>query len=53
MSELINITLESISEPQSESSLMHEKLTESVFITFYMNDLFSDHSDFELQFVFL
>ena len=53
MSELMNITLKSISESQSESSLMHEKLTESVSITFYMNDLFSDHSNFESQFAFL
>ena len=48
MSELINITLKSISESQSELSLMHKRLTESASITFYINDLFSDHSDFEL-----
>ena len=53
MSELINITLESISEPQSELSLMHEKLMKSVSIAFYMNNLFSGHSDFESQFAFL
>ena len=53
MSELMNIMLESISEPQSESSFMHEKLMKSVSIAFYMNNLFSDHSDFESQFAFL
>ena len=53
MSELINITLSSISEPQSELSLMHRKFTESVSIVFYMNDLFSDHFNFESQFIFL
>ena len=53
MSEFMNITLESISEPQSKSFLMHKKLTELTSIAFYMNDLFSDHSDFELQFAFL
>ena len=53
MSELINITLESISEPQSELSLMYERLTELTSIAFYMNDLFSDHSDFESQFTSL
>ena len=53
MSELMNITLKSISEPQFESSLMHEKLTESAPIAFYINDLFSDYSNFESQFAFL
>ena len=53
MSELMNITLKSISESQSELFLMHRKLTESALIVFYMNDLFSSHSDFELQFAFL
>ena len=53
MSELMNITLEFISEPQSELFLMYERLTELTSIVFYMNDLFSSHSDFESQFAFL
>ena len=53
MSELMNIMLKSISESQSELSLMHERFTESASIVFYINNLFSDHSNFESQFVFL
>ena len=53
MSELMNIMLKSISESQSKLSLMHERLTELTSIMFYMNDLFSSHSDFESQFAFL
>ena len=53
MSELMNIMLESISESQSELFLMHERLTESASIAFYINDLFSSHSNFESQFTFL
>lgn len=53
MTKLMNIALGSISEHQSEPFLMHSKSSDSVSITFYMNDLFSGHSDFESQFAFL
>lgn len=53
MMKLMNIILDSISKPQSKFSLMHSKFLDSAPITFYMNDLFSSHSNFESQFAFL
>ena len=53
MSELINITLSSILKSQSELSLIYKRFTELTSIAFYINDLFSDYSDFESQFIFL
>ena len=53
MSELMNILLEWISELSSELSLLHEDEGLSPPLTFYMNDIFDRHSDFESQFAFL
>ena len=53
MSKLINIVLEPILKLYSESSLMHKEAADTASIVFYMNNLFSDHSDFESQFTFL
>ena len=53
MSELMNITLGPILEPNSEPSLMHGEPSEPALIAFYMDDLFSGHPDFESQFAFL
>ena len=53
MLKLINIMLELISELYLESSLMYEESSGPASITFYMNDLFSEHSDFKSQFTFL
>ena len=53
MSELMNITLESISESSSESSLLHNNSDDSSQLAFYINDIFSEHIDFKSQFSFL
>ncbi|SLM35366.1 hypothetical protein LPUS_04613 [Lasallia pustulata] len=53
MSELMNITLGPIPEPNSELSLMHGEPLEPAPIAFYIDDLFSGHPDFESQFAFL
>ena len=47
ISELMNITLRSISEFSPKPSLMHSELNKPTLIIFYMNNLFSGHSDFE------
>ena len=52
MFKLINIVLEFILKLYSESSLMHKETTDTAFIAFYMNDLFSSYSGFKSQFVF-
>ena len=53
MSKLINIVLRPISEPYSESSLMHKEADDTASIAFYMENLFSGYSDFKSQFAFL
>ena len=53
MSELMNITLKLISESLSESSLLYNNSDDSSQLAFYMNDIFSEHIDFESQFSFL
>ena len=53
MSELMNIVLELILKPYSESFLIHEEATDTASIVFYMNNLFSSHLSFESQFTFL
>ena len=53
MFKLINIVLEFILELYSESSLMHREAADTASIAFYMNNLFSDYSDFKSQFAFL
>ena len=53
MSELMNIVLEPILKPYSESFLMYKEAADAASIAFYMDDLFSGHSDFESQFIFL
>ena len=53
MFKLINIVLGLILKPYLESSLMHKEAADAASIAFYMNNLFSSHSDFESQFAFL
>ena len=53
MSELMNIALRPIPESAAEPSLMHGKSDHPPSVTFYMNDIFSEHTDFESQFNFL
>ena len=53
MLKLINIMLEPILKPHSESFLMHRESSGPALIAFYIDDLFSGHSDFKSQFTFL
>ena len=53
MSELMNIILELISESSSESSLLHNNSDGPSQLAFYIDDIFSEHIDFEFQFSFL
>ena len=53
MFELINIALGLILKLYLESSLMHKEAANTASIVFYMDNLFSSHSDFEFQFAFL
>ena len=53
MSELMNIALGPILKLYLKSSLMHDEAADTAFIVFYIDDLFSGHSDFESQFAFL
>ena len=53
MFKLINIVLEPILKLYLESFLMHEEAADTTFIAFYIDNLFSSHSDFKSQFAFL
>ena len=53
ISELMNIILRSISELSLKPSLIYSESDKSALIIFYINNLFSEHLNFEIQFIFL
>ena len=54
MTELMNVALGPIPPPRPELSLLHaDSLSQTPDVCFFMDDIFSAHSDFNSQFLFL
>ena len=52
MTALLQIALESISEPNPEPSLLHQGIDDIPLLSFFINDIFNTNKNFEKQFNF-